>query len=184
MPHPVHPSSGRTLRIVPDPLAHDQTAVNAPLVHERGWLSTAVPATPAGVPPVILPKICNRTAPFGTFVRCDWDIWTAGSEGRVRQSPLSQLSLAPTCPVLMHCTAHALLSSIDWNLCLRSPMLWPRVVFLLLLPLGLGGCWERSARLHSPPTASSSRYEPLSPAGDDLPTPRLFRIEYSSESPD
>ena len=63
-------------------------------------------------------------------------------------------------------------------------MLWPRLVFLLLLPLGLGGCWERSTPLRSPPTASSSRYEPLSPAEDDLPTPRLFRIEYSSESPD
>jgi hypothetical protein len=63
-------------------------------------------------------------------------------------------------------------------------MFWPRVVFMLLLPLGLGGCWEHSTHLHSPPTASSSRYAPLSSAGDDLPTPRLFRIEYSSESPD
>ena len=25
--------------------------------------------------------------------------------------------------------ADRLLSSMDWNLCLRSPMLWPRVVF-------------------------------------------------------
>jgi hypothetical protein len=56
-----------------------------PLVQEAGWLSTTVPATPAGVLPVVIPKICNSTAPFGTFVRCNRDIWTAGLAGEVRQ---------------------------------------------------------------------------------------------------
>jgi len=56
-------------------------------------------------------------------------------------------------------------------------MLWSRLVFLLLLPLGLGGCWESSTRLNSPPTVSSSQYGLDSPAGDDMPTPRLFQIQ-------
>ena len=56
-------------------------------------------------------------------------------------------------------------------------MLWPRLVFLVLLPLGLGGCWESSTRLSSPPTASSSQYGLHSSAGDDLPTPRLFQYQ-------
>jgi len=54
---------------------------DTPLVHEWGGLATAVPAAPAGVLPVVLPKICNSIAPFGTLVRCDRDVWTAGSEG-------------------------------------------------------------------------------------------------------
>jgi hypothetical protein len=56
-------------------------------------------------------------------------------------------------------------------------MLWPRLVFLVLLPLGLLGCWESSTRLHSPPTASSSQYGLHSSAGDNLPTPRLFQYQ-------
>ena len=61
-------------------------------------------------------------------------------------------------------------------------MLWPRVVFLLLLPLGLGvlGTFRTSSLLRRRPLAVMS----LFPQQDDLPTPRLFRIEYSSESPD
>ena len=62
-------------------------------------------------------------------------------------------------------------------------MLWPRLVFLVLLSLGLGGCWEYSTRLNSPTTASSSQYGFSSPVGgDDLPTPRLFQIQNSSIS--
>jgi hypothetical protein len=56
-------------------------------------------------------------------------------------------------------------------------MLWPRLVFLVLLPLGLVGCWESATRLSSPPTASSSQYGLNYSAGDDLPTPRLFQIQ-------
>ena len=58
-------------------------------------------------------------------------------------------------------------------------MLWLRLVFLLLLSLGLGGCWETSSRLASPPTASSRQYGPAPLAGDDLPTPHLFQINRS-----
>jgi hypothetical protein len=61
-------------------------------------------------------------------------------------------------------------------------MLWPRLVFLVLLPLGLGGCWEYSTRPSSPTTASSSQYGFSSPVEDDLPTPRLFQIKNSSTS--
>jgi hypothetical protein len=61
-------------------------------------------------------------------------------------------------------------------------MLWPRLAFLVLLPLGLGGCWEQSTRLNSPAT-SSSQYGFSSPVGgDDLPTPRLFQLQNSSPS--
>lgn len=63
-------------------------------------------------------------------------------------------------------------------------MLWAGLVFLLLLPLGLGGCWERSTRLGPPPTTSSRQYGFSSPTGDDLPTPRFFRFERSEEGSD
>ena len=59
-------------------------------------------------------------------------------------------------------------------------MLWPRFVFLLLLPLGLGACWEGSTRLRFSPTMLSGQYGAPSSAGDDLPTPRLFQIEHSA----
>jgi hypothetical protein len=149
---------------------------DTPLVHEQGRQSTAVPATPAGVPPVVLPKICNSTAPFGSLVRCDQEIWTAGSEeGEVTFS--QTMSRARTSPGLVHCIVRALLLSIDSNLQLRSTMLWPRLVFLVLLSLGLVGCWESSTRLSSPPTASSGQYGLHSSAGDDVPTPRFFQIQ-------
>jgi hypothetical protein len=60
-------------------------------------------------------------------------------------------------------------------------MLWPRLVFLLLL-LGLGGCWEFSTRVHSPQTASSGQYGFSSAVEDDVPTPRFFQIERSTGS--
>jgi hypothetical protein len=63
-------------------------------------------------------------------------------------------------------------------------MLWARLVFLLLLPLGLGGCWEYSTRLGPPPTASSQQYGFSSPTGDELPTPRFFQIERSEGGSD
>ena len=63
-------------------------------------------------------------------------------------------------------------------------MLWPKFVLLLLLPLGLGGCWEGSMRLRPPATASSSQNWPPPLAGDDLPTPRFFQIERSVGSSD
>jgi len=47
---------------------------DTPLVHAQGRLAMAVLATPTGVPPVVLPKICNSTAPFGSVVRCDQEI--------------------------------------------------------------------------------------------------------------
>jgi len=56
-------------------------------------------------------------------------------------------------------------------------MIWARLVFLLLLSLELGGCWERSTRLGPAPTAASGQYGFSSPIGDDLPTPRFFQIE-------
>jgi hypothetical protein len=56
-------------------------------------------------------------------------------------------------------------------------MIWPRLIFLLLLPLGLGGCWERSTRLTSPRTVSYGQDRLPSATGDDLPTPRLFQIQ-------
>jgi len=63
-------------------------------------------------------------------------------------------------------------------------MLWVRLVFLLLFPLGLGGCWEGSTHLGSPPTASSHQYGFSSPTDDDLPTPRFFRFERSEGGSD
>jgi hypothetical protein len=48
-------------------------------------------------------------------------------------------------------------------------MLWARLVFLLLLPLGLGGCWEYSTRLGPPPTASSQQYGFSSPTEMNSP---------------
>jgi hypothetical protein len=63
---------------------------DGPLVQEWGLLSTTVPVTPEGVLPVVIPKICNSTAPFGTFVRCNRDIWTVGLAGEVRQPLLRQ----------------------------------------------------------------------------------------------
>ena len=56
-------------------------------------------------------------------------------------------------------------------------MLWLRLVFLVLLFLGLVGCWESSTRLGSPPTASSSQYGLDSLTGDAPPTPRLFQYQ-------
>ena len=151
--------------------------VDGPLVQEWGWLSTAVPATPAGVPPVVISKICNSTAPFGTLVRCNWDICTAGSARESEATSSQTMSLAPT--GLVHCPVRVLLSSMDRNPCLRNAMLWPRLVFLVLLPLGLGGCWESSMRLRSPPSASSSPSGLYSSGGDDLPTPRLFQLQHA-----
>ena len=59
-------------------------------------------------------------------------------------------------------------------------MLWPRLV-LLLLPLGLGVLGTlHTSLLRRRPLAVMS----LFPQQGRLPTPRLFRIEYSSESPD
>jgi hypothetical protein len=58
-------------------------------------------------------------------------------------------------------------------------MIWHRLVYLLLLLLGLGGCWGRSARLPSSPTASHAQDKLTAPGGDDLPTPRLFQIDRS-----
>jgi hypothetical protein len=59
-------------------------------------------------------------------------------------------------------------------------MSWYKLVLLLLLPLGLWGCWERSARLQSSSTAPYAR-DGLDPQrGDDLPTPRLFQIDRST----
>jgi hypothetical protein len=124
----------------------------------------------------VLPKICNSIAPFATLVRCDRDIWMVGSE-RGEAISSQTMSLAPTSPGLVHYTVRVLLLSIDPNLHLRSTMLWPRLVFLVLLPLGLVGCWESSTRLSSPPTASSSQYGLHSSTGDDLPTPRLFQYQ-------
>ena len=103
-----------------------------------------------------------------------------GSGRRVRKGEAissQTMRLAPTSPGLVHCIVRALLLSIDPNLQLRNTMLWSRLVFLVLLPLGLGGCWESSTRLSSPPTASSSQYGLHSSAGDDLPTPRLFQYQ-------
>jgi hypothetical protein len=56
-------------------------------------------------------------------------------------------------------------------------MLWPSFVFLLLLPLGLGGGWEFSSRLNFSPTVPSSQYGIHATAGDDLPEPRLFQLQ-------
>jgi len=58
-------------------------------------------------------------------------------------------------------------------------MIWYRLIVLLLLPLGLGGCWERSTRLQASPTPPYARDGLNSPQGDDLPTPRLFQIDNS-----
>ena len=61
-------------------------------------------------------------------------------------------------------------------------MIWHRLVFLLLLLLGLGGCWERSARPPSSPTAPYAQDRLTAPGGDDLPTPRLFQIDRSRDA--
>jgi hypothetical protein len=63
-------------------------------------------------------------------------------------------------------------------------MLWARFVFLLLLSLELGGCWERSTRLGPPSTASSRQSGFSSLTGDDLPTPRFFYFEHAEEGSD
>jgi hypothetical protein len=59
-------------------------------------------------------------------------------------------------------------------------MIWHRLVFLLLLPLGLGGCWDLSTRPSSPSTVPYAQGGLSSPVGDDLPTPRFFQIERST----
>lgn len=59
-------------------------------------------------------------------------------------------------------------------------MIWHRLVFLLLLPLGLGGCWELSTRPSSSPTEPYTRYGSSSLGVDDPPTPRFFQIERST----
>ena len=58
-------------------------------------------------------------------------------------------------------------------------MIWHRLIFLLLLPLGLGGCWELSSSPNSSLTTPYTQYGLSSPAGDDPPTPRFFQIERS-----
>lgn len=60
-------------------------------------------------------------------------------------------------------------------------MIWLRLVCLLLLPLGLGGCWERSTRLSPSPTTPDAQYGPSASEGDDLPTPRFFQLERSTD---
>ena len=59
-------------------------------------------------------------------------------------------------------------------------MIWHRLVFLLLLPLGLGGCWELSTRSSSSPTTPYAQYGLSSPGENDPPTPRFFQIERSA----
>jgi hypothetical protein len=54
------------------------------------------------------------------------------------------------------------------------------LIFLLLLPLGLGGCRERSTRLRSSSTAPYAKDELTVPRDDDLPTPRFFQIDRST----
>jgi hypothetical protein len=58
-------------------------------------------------------------------------------------------------------------------------MIWYRLILLLLLPLGLVGCWERSTRLQASPTTSYTQDRFMTSGGDDLPTPRLFQIDNS-----
>jgi hypothetical protein len=58
-------------------------------------------------------------------------------------------------------------------------MIWYRLIVLLLLPLGLGGCWERSTRLQASSTAPYAWDGITTSRGDDLPTPRLFQIDNS-----
>src|SRR5262245_7123295 len=58
----------------------------------------------------------------------------------------------------------------------RRSMIWCRLVLLRLLPLGLGGSWERSTRFHSPPTAPYAQDRPTASGEDDLPTPRFFQL--------
>jgi hypothetical protein len=58
-------------------------------------------------------------------------------------------------------------------------MYWPRLIVLLLLPVGLGGCWELSTRTRAPATASSDLYGLSAPASEDLPTPRLFQLQHA-----
>jgi hypothetical protein len=62
----------------------------------------------------------------------------------------------------------------------RRGMIWYTRILLLLLPLGLGGCWERSTRLRSSPTAPYAQDEQTAPRGDDLPTPRFFQLDRST----
>ena len=50
---------------------------------------------------------------------------------------------------------------------------------LLLLPLGLGGCWERVTRSDTTSVASSGLYNRPTLSEDDIPTPRLFQINLS-----
>jgi hypothetical protein len=59
-------------------------------------------------------------------------------------------------------------------------MLCPKFVFLLLLSLGLVGCWEGATRLRVSPPGLSGQYGASSSAQDDLPTPRLFQVEHSA----
>ena len=59
-------------------------------------------------------------------------------------------------------------------------MIWYRLILLLLLPLGLGGCWEHSTRLHASPTTPHTQDGLTATRGDDLPTPRLFQIDRST----
>jgi hypothetical protein len=59
-------------------------------------------------------------------------------------------------------------------------MIWYTLIFLLLLPLGLGGCWERSTRLRGSPTAPYAKDELTDPREDNVPTPRLFQIDRST----
>ena len=55
-------------------------------------------------------------------------------------------------------------------------MTWYRLVLLLFLSLGLGGCWERWTRPHPSPTAPYAQDEHTT-SGRDLPTPHFFQIE-------
>ena len=56
----------------------------------------------------------------------------------------------------------------------------PLLLLLLLLPLGLGGCWELGTRPRSPALVSSHQERPPGLTEDDLPTPRLFQIDLSA----
>jgi hypothetical protein len=61
-------------------------------------------------------------------------------------------------------------------------MIWYRLVFLLLLPLGLGGCWEHTARSSSTAPYTQGRF--ADPGSDDLPTPRFFQMERNTGGPE
>ena len=60
-------------------------------------------------------------------------------------------------------------------------MFWYRLVFLLLLPLGLGGCWELSTRVSASPTAPYGQDGFTSPGEDAPPTPRFFQFERTQD---